>query len=454
MKTIIIIFFILITQIFSMRFYAQYNDCTSMSHVWGIKKNQTGGGNTEVHVMNKNTSYSSYIVNVVTPVEEVYDGKFQFTAGDYQSGFYSQQHPALWAIKKWGTGTGKTEVHILDPRTNFTTYINQTGTVLAETNNDYIFLAGKYLNYYYSSNICDLWVLKKFHTNSGNFELQILSGESNFQSVIYSTVLPIYIDCKDSWQFALGDYNYDNITDLYMFKIYRNERVVCDDVEIDNANTPPNVQDALTNIEIHVRDGNNFATSLTDVITPLAATHPSQIQMLVGRMLHGSCIGQYTMQPDVYAVLKNGTSSGKTEIHVLNRLSNYTSFFFQTTSIMDQSYDNMDFVTASFWYGTVDKESKEVIESKQTDLFKSKISCYPNPFNPKTKIKYSVRSSSYVSIKIFDVIGREIATLMDEYSKKGDYEIDFDGTNLPSGVYFYRALIGNDIFTDKIIINK
>jgi hypothetical protein len=66
---------------------------------------------------------------------------------------------------------------------------------------------------------------------------------------------------------------------------------------------------------------------------------------------------------------------------------------------------------------------------------------YPNPFNPTTAIKYSVPELSFVTIKIYDVLGSELATLVNEEKPVGNYEIEFNASLLPSGVYFYRLLV-------------
>jgi photosystem II stability/assembly factor-like uncharacterized protein len=68
---------------------------------------------------------------------------------------------------------------------------------------------------------------------------------------------------------------------------------------------------------------------------------------------------------------------------------------------------------------------------------------YPNPFNPSTKIKYSVPQSSNVIIKVFDILGNEIETLVDEEKSVGTYEINWHAERLPSGVYFYRLQAGS-----------
>lgn len=77
---------------------------------------------------------------------------------------------------------------------------------------------------------------------------------------------------------------------------------------------------------------------------------------------------------------------------------------------------------------------------------------YPNPFNPVTKIKFSVPSSETIQIKVYDILGKEITTILNEYKQAGIYEVEFDATNLPSGVYYYRVLSGNYSETKKMLL--
>jgi hypothetical protein len=77
---------------------------------------------------------------------------------------------------------------------------------------------------------------------------------------------------------------------------------------------------------------------------------------------------------------------------------------------------------------------------------------YPNPFNPSTKIQYQVSNSSRVSLKIYDLIGNEVATLVDEYKPAGNYEIEFSALSLTSGIYFYKLQSGNFVETKKMIL--
>lgn len=79
---------------------------------------------------------------------------------------------------------------------------------------------------------------------------------------------------------------------------------------------------------------------------------------------------------------------------------------------------------------------------------------YPNPFNPSTKINYEISSRENVELKVFDILGNEVAMLVNEVQSPGKYEIEFKGSNLPSGVYFYRLLSGTFSQVRKMILLK
>jgi photosystem II stability/assembly factor-like uncharacterized protein len=79
---------------------------------------------------------------------------------------------------------------------------------------------------------------------------------------------------------------------------------------------------------------------------------------------------------------------------------------------------------------------------------------FPNPFNPSTKIKYTVVQTSQVQIKVFDVLGNEISTLVNEEKPAGAYELNWNAVNLPSGVYFYQLRSGDFVETRKMVLMK
>jgi peptidoglycan/xylan/chitin deacetylase (PgdA/CDA1 family) len=79
---------------------------------------------------------------------------------------------------------------------------------------------------------------------------------------------------------------------------------------------------------------------------------------------------------------------------------------------------------------------------------------YPNPFNPSTKIRYEVSSMQFITLKVYNVLGKEIQTLVNEEKPIGSYELTWNAANLPSGVYYYRIQAGNFSATRKMILLK
>ena len=79
---------------------------------------------------------------------------------------------------------------------------------------------------------------------------------------------------------------------------------------------------------------------------------------------------------------------------------------------------------------------------------------YPNPFNPSTMIEYTLAKESFVRLKIYDVLGREIKTLVDEKESVGKHTVQFDASGLTSGIYFYRITAGGFSQSQKMILIK
>lgn len=79
---------------------------------------------------------------------------------------------------------------------------------------------------------------------------------------------------------------------------------------------------------------------------------------------------------------------------------------------------------------------------------------YPNPFNPSTKISYQLPQSGFVTLKVYNAIGKEVATLVNEEKSAGRYEINFDAAGLTSGVYFYKITTNNFTQTNKMLLIK
>jgi hypothetical protein len=79
---------------------------------------------------------------------------------------------------------------------------------------------------------------------------------------------------------------------------------------------------------------------------------------------------------------------------------------------------------------------------------------YPNPFNPSTVISWQIPEGSNVSLKVYNILGSEITTLINEYKPAGKYETEFKSSSLPSGIYFYKLQAGNFVETKKMILMK
>jgi len=79
---------------------------------------------------------------------------------------------------------------------------------------------------------------------------------------------------------------------------------------------------------------------------------------------------------------------------------------------------------------------------------------YPNPFNPSTTLSFAISHSSLVSLKVFDVLGKEIAILVNENKPAGNYEVNFDASKLSTGVYFYQLRAGTNVETKRMILIK
>ena len=79
---------------------------------------------------------------------------------------------------------------------------------------------------------------------------------------------------------------------------------------------------------------------------------------------------------------------------------------------------------------------------------------YPNPFNPTTSMQYSISNRQFVTLKVYDILGEEVSTLVNEEKPAGEYEIEFNAYGLPSGIYFYNLTAGNMSKTKKLVLMK
>ena len=98
------------------------------------------------------------------------------------------------------------------------------------------------------------------------------------------------------------------------------------------------------------------------------------------------------------------------------------------------------------------KIQKSIEETKSTSY--ALLQNYPNPFNPTTVIRYNIPKDGFVILKIYDILGREVKTLVNENKLQGRFEVSFNASSLASGVYIYQLRAGNFVSTKKLLLLK
>ncbi len=118
---------------------------------------------------------------------------------------------------------------------------------------------------------------------------------------------------------------------------------------------------------------------------------------------------------------------------------------------MENSKTEYDFITN--WRDQLVTSVNEISENEiPTDYVLSQN--YPNPFNPTTKIEYSIPVAGNVSLKIYNTLGQEVATLFNGFQNAGKYVADFDGSKLASGVYLYKLQSNGVSISKKLVLMK
>jgi photosystem II stability/assembly factor-like uncharacterized protein len=118
-------------------------------------------------------------------------------------------------------------------------------------------------------------------------------------------------------------------------------------------------------------------------------------------------------------------------------------------------YDSYLFaVSYSFWRRPLSEIITGINQKNKLPTSFSLQQNFPNPFNPTTTINYSIPKSCFISIKVYDILGREVTTLVSENKPIGNYSVQFNAAKLTSGVYFYRMQAGDFVQTKKLVLLK
>ncbi len=177
---------------------------------------------------------------------------------------------------------------------------------------------------------------------------------------------------------------------------------------------------------------------------------------------------------NLQTILKKYNLNGETEKHILFTLGAHYSLFFgdkdnaeKYFQELKEKYPKDDLVkqiniikglgvvsNGTNQGGQINLPNNENLLITKSTISENAISNYPNPFNPTTKISFSIQQKSQIKLKIFDVLGREVANLVDGVYEVGKYEVTFDAGKLSSGVYFYNLTTGNNSISKKMLLVK
>lgn len=245
-----------------------------------VKKRETETGRTEVHVLNGESNFQSFLLQTGTALANSYD-VFDFALGDYNG----DGTPDLYAIKTRSTDSKRTEVHILDGSSRFQRFSLHVAVPIAESHGVFKFVLGDYNG----DGAPDLYAVKLGGAGAKHAELHILDGSRNFQGFLLQTEIPVE-SVFDRFSFALADYNRDGRTDLYAIKrSYTGTR----------------------RTEVHVLDGAGaYRRFLLQTGTRLEQAKDDFL-FDVGEFRHDGA-------NDLYAIKVRQTETGRSEIHVLS----------------------------------------------------------------------------------------------------------------------------------------
>jgi hypothetical protein len=226
-----------------------------------------------------------------------------------------------------------------------------------------------------------------------------------------------------------------------------------------------NAQETAANLEAYIDLVHQHYTLYYDIFTdvnifeewqailslkgnhPMADRAKQHLSALILNMVSNK-IGQYTV------VTEDGRDVGDVVQYVSELIIDGDDTNDELAKDLAESVNNQQMIAAgivpegSILFKT--GEGSNSIEVTTYELFDN----YPNPFNPSTKIVYQIPERGNVSLKIYDMLGKEVTTLVEEYRDEGRYEINFDASNLASGVYIYQLRANNYIATKKMVLMK
>ena len=270
-----------------------------------VKKYNTGSGKTEAHIMSGLDDFSSFTLQVGTTMGTT-SSDWQFIVSDWNDDTKAD----LFGVKRTGS-SGKTEIYIMDRSTSYQSYLASIATTLGATNSNWSFdLADRN-----GDGVLDLFCINRVG-GSNKTDVHILNGANGFQSFL-ANIATVLGATDSTWDFEVSDYNDDGIVDIF-----------CIDRIGGSGKT-----------DVHVLNGaNGFQSYLANIATVLGATN-SDWTFEVTDWNNDS-------YADVIAIKKAGSS--KVEVNILDGSAGFQSYLSQNATILDPVGSNFELLISSF----------------------------------------------------------------------------------------------------------
>jgi hypothetical protein len=242
---------------------------------------------------------------------------------------------------------------------------------------------------------------------------------------------------------------------------------------------PSTYSSGTTNISVQLYSqyGNEITVKVFTTYASSLALQPSKPQALkvgLGTNNHPLLTWAANIEPDFnqYKIYKKTTVQGSwqylaatsstsyldvTETYLTGGAQAFQHYIdYRITAVDNQSLESVpsEKVTARVAGAPLDKSFGDVITENIKPTEYSLTQNYPNPFNPVTQINYQVKAEGFVELKVYDILGNEITALVNEVKSEGYYSVQFDASNLPSGVYIYSLRVNDFIQNRKMTLMK
>ncbi|MBK8552309.1 MAG: T9SS type A sorting domain-containing protein [Ignavibacteria bacterium] len=246
-----------------------------------------------------------------------------------------------------------------------------------------------------------------------------------------------------------GDYDNDGDLDIllmgfdgtnYVTKIYRNDNTI--------TNTTPSIPLNLTSGQ----PGNNSIN--------LKWNKSTDAQTMQKGLTYNLSISTTPGGVEIFSPMSD-LNTGYRKISALGNTDEDTSWtisnlpegkYYWSVQAIDNSFAGSNFSPEQTFNITITSEGN-LSSSEFPNEFELKQN-YPNPFNPVTNLEFGISDLGFVSLKVYDLLGKEVATLVNEKLSPGNYKVEFDGSGLTSGVYFYRLNAGDFTDTKRMMLIK